>query len=71
LFAILFSLWGIEGDASLGEALIFSVQSTASLFRAPMEDLSAVGKLLEVALRLLGPLFLGLALLSLRGRVKR
>jgi len=29
------------------------------------------GQYLQVALRILGPLFLGLALLSLRGRVKR
>jgi uncharacterized protein YjbI with pentapeptide repeats len=71
IFSVLFSLWGIHGGASLGHALIFSVQSTTSLFRAPMEDLSAGGKLLEVGLRLLGPLFFGLALLSLRGRVKR
>ena len=71
LFGVLFSLGGIRGGASLWDALIFSLQSSTSLFRAPREQLSDGGKLLEIGLRLLGPLFFGLALLSLRGRVKR
>jgi len=48
------------------------LQSTTSLLRAPDDDvLSTGGQLLEVGPRLLGPLFFGLALVSLRGRVKR
>ncbi|MGZ4288788.1 MAG: pentapeptide repeat-containing protein [Solirubrobacteraceae bacterium] len=71
VFAFLFKHWGIRGNHSWWHALIFSLQSTTSLFRAPEENLSLVGKLFEIGLRLLGPLFFGLALLSLRGRIKR
>lgn len=69
LFAALFSL-GIR-DESAPDNLVFSLQSTINLLRAPQEDLPIEGRLLEIGLRLLGPLFFGLALLSLRGRVKR
>jgi hypothetical protein len=54
-----------------GDNLVFSLQSTTSLLRSPEEHLSIKGRLLEIGLRLIGPLFFGLALLSLRGRVKR
>ena len=69
VFAALFSV-GIR-DETWFDNLVFSLQSTTSLLRAPAEDLPAGGRLLEIGLRLLGPLFFGLALLSLRGRVKR
>jgi hypothetical protein len=46
-------------------------RSSISLLRAPEAKLSAGGELVQIALRLLGPLFFGLALLALRGRVKR
>jgi uncharacterized protein YjbI with pentapeptide repeats len=69
VFATLFSV-GIR-DETWFDNLVFSLQSTTSLLRAPEEDLPAGGRLLEIGLRLLGPLFFGLALLSLRGRVKR
>ena len=74
VFAFLFDLWGFQPDRGFGRALLFSVESTSSLFRAPeMEGfaLTASGEVLQIVLRLLGPLFFGLALLSLRGRVKR
>jgi hypothetical protein len=69
VFGALLSL-GIR-DQSPDDNLVFSLQSTTNLFRAPQEDLPIGGRLLEIGLRLLGPLFFGLALLSLRGRVKR
>jgi hypothetical protein len=69
LFAALFS-FGIR-DESLPDNLVFSLQSTTNLLRAPQEDLPVGGRLMEIGLRLLGALFFGLALLSLRGRVKR
>jgi uncharacterized protein YjbI with pentapeptide repeats len=54
------------------EAATYSVQSTTSLLRAPAtEPLTESGRVIEIVLRLLGPLLLGLALLALRGRVKR
>jgi len=53
-------------------ALLFSVESTSSLFRVPdTPGLTRIGEALQIVLRLIGPLFFGLALLSLRGRVKR
>jgi len=74
VFAFLFDWWGFRPDQSLGRGLLFSVESTSSLFRVPETKdfaLTAGGEVLQVFLRLLGPLFFGLALLSLRGRVKR
>jgi pentapeptide repeat protein len=74
VFAFLFDLWGFQPDRAYGRTLLFSVESTSSLFRAPETQgatLTATGELLQILLRLIGPLFFGLALLSLRGRVKR
>jgi uncharacterized protein YjbI with pentapeptide repeats len=71
LFAVAFHLWGFH-DQPFWRSLLFSAQSTTSLFRVPDKPpLEPVGEALQVALRLLGPLLFGLALLSLRGRVKR
>ena len=73
-FAFLFDWWGFSPDRHLGRALIFSIESTSSLFRLPETEGSALtpaGEVLQVVLRLLGPLFFALALLSVRGRVKR
>ena len=54
------------------EAATYSVQSTTSLLRAPTnEPLTESGRIIEITVRLLGPVLLGLALLALRGRVKR
>jgi uncharacterized protein YjbI with pentapeptide repeats len=54
-----------------GRALIFAVESAISLLRPPEEHLTAGGEVVQIFLRLLGPLFFGLALLALRARVKR
>jgi hypothetical protein len=70
LFAFLFTTWDIR-DGKFDDDLVFSLQSTTNLLRTPAEQLSIEGRLLEIGLRLLGPLFFGLALFSLRGRVKR
>jgi uncharacterized protein YjbI with pentapeptide repeats len=75
LFAFAFDAWGFDPDGSFGKALLFSAESTSSLFRAPTPPegatLTDAGHVLQMTLRLLGPLFFGLALLALRGRVKR
>jgi hypothetical protein len=74
IFALFFDWWGFRPEQPFGRALLFSIQSTSSLFRVPeLKDavLTDGGEALQVVLRLLGPLFFGLALLSLRGRVKR
>jgi hypothetical protein len=74
LFALLLDWWGFRPARPFGSTLLFSIESTSSLFRVPETRgfmLTAGGEVLQVILRLLGPLFFGLALLSLRGRVKR
>jgi uncharacterized protein YjbI with pentapeptide repeats len=74
VFAFLFDWWGFRPDQGFGRALLFSIESTSSLFRVPATEgfaFTAGGEVLQIILRLLGPLFFGLALLSLRGRVKR
>jgi hypothetical protein len=55
----------------LPEGVRFSARSATSLLRGPDRALTPVGESLEIALRLLGPVLLGLAVLSVRGRVRR
>ena len=77
LFAFLFNATHafVCGAGSCGkpyiESVLFSTESTTSLLRAPEQSLTHVGEALAIALRLVGPLFFGLMILSLRGRVKR
>lgn len=79
LFAWGFQAWGFDPDAGFWKSLLFSVESTTSLFRPPTLGTEAgerivltdPGHVLQMGLRLLGPLFFALALLALRGRVKR
>jgi hypothetical protein len=54
-------------------ATLISFQSTTSLVISPTnrDDLNDTGELFLAVLRLLGPLLLGSAILSVRGRVKR
>jgi hypothetical protein len=69
--ALALSLWGYPHGQGYGRAVLFSVESSVSLLRAPNQHLTATGETIQILLRLAGPLFFGLALLSLRGRVKR
>jgi hypothetical protein len=74
VFSVCFWWFGFTPRPDYARALLFSIESTSSLFRAPETPNLALtygGEALQVLLRLLGPLFFGLALLSLRGRVKR
>jgi hypothetical protein len=72
IFTLLFQSIGFSGHATFLKTLAFSAESTIGLFRAPpQQSLTTLGEWLSVGLRLLGPLFFGLALLSVRGRVKR
>jgi uncharacterized protein YjbI with pentapeptide repeats len=53
-------------------ALIYSVDSSTSLLNTnKSQPLTGVGNAMQILLKLLGPLFLGLALLAIRNRVKR
>ena len=59
------------GVERLPAAIRFSARSATALLRGPDRALTPLGEWLEIALRFLGPILLGLALLSVRGRVRR
>jgi uncharacterized protein YjbI with pentapeptide repeats len=62
------------GDPGFRDAVIYAAQSTISIASgntALTEHVSWAGEVLRIALRLAGPVLLGLALLAVRNRVKR
>jgi uncharacterized protein YjbI with pentapeptide repeats len=62
------------GDPPFRDVVIYAAQSTVSITssnKALTEHVSWAGEMLRIILRLVGPLLLGLALLSVRNRVKR
>jgi uncharacterized protein YjbI with pentapeptide repeats len=73
--SVIFAFWGFAAAAGWGDlrpALIHSAQATTALLRGPdPRRLTDVGEWTQIALRLIGPVLLGLAVLSVRGRVKR
>lgn len=70
--SVIFRYAGFPGDTHTYVAsLRFAVQSAMSLVRGTDEPLTPTGEWIALALRLLGPLLFGLALLALRGRVRR
>jgi uncharacterized protein YjbI with pentapeptide repeats len=69
--AALLDAWGFDPDRGAGRSLLVSVQSTTSLLRGIDQPFTPTGELVVTTMRLLGPLLLGLMILSLRGRVKR
>ncbi|WP_370934608.1 pentapeptide repeat-containing protein [Amycolatopsis sp. cg13] len=74
LAAFAFHAWGFGSPhPALGTCLIYVAQSTVSLETklAMLPNLTWPGEILRLAMRLLGPVFLGLALLAIRNRVKR
>jgi uncharacterized protein YjbI with pentapeptide repeats len=60
-----------SGLDELPEAIRFSAESATALLRGPDRPLTLPGWTLHITLRLLGPGLLGLAVVSIRGRVKR
>jgi hypothetical protein len=59
------------GVQRLPAAIRFSARSATALLRGPDRTLTPLGEWLEIALRFLGPVLLGLAVVSVRGRVRR
>jgi hypothetical protein len=55
--------------ARLGTAALVAVEG--AVFRTSEQELTYVGRLVQAVLRFVGPILLGLAVLSVRGRVKR
>jgi hypothetical protein len=70
VFAAAFRWVGFTPPASYWKSLLFAFRSTISL-TDPSVQLTAWGGLFQALLRLTGPVLLALALLALRGRVKR
>jgi hypothetical protein len=69
-----FAFWGFAPPTGLQElpgAIWFSAEAATALLRGPDQPLTNFGRGLHLAVRLLGPTLLGLAVLSIRGRVKR
>jgi hypothetical protein len=62
--------WGFSHHLSLGRSITFTV-SNALLRGSGHVQLTVWGEVLQISLRLLGPLLLALTLLSVRGRLKR
>ena len=77
LAAIVFSAWGFEQPTkpsfieTFPDALAYSLESATALLRGVDQPLTPIGRWCQTALRLVGPILFGLALLSLRGRTKR
>jgi hypothetical protein len=58
-------------DTSFGGAMVYSARTVIGLTRDPQPRLTRFGDAVQILLRILGPVLLGLAVLSVRGRVKR
>ena len=69
--AVPLDLCGFDHDKGYWGALLFSVESSIGFLRPPTDELRTEGEVVQIALRLLGPLLFGLALLAVRSRVKR
>jgi hypothetical protein len=69
--AALLRWFGFHEELGYGRSLLFAIESSLSLLRPPETGLSASGEVIQITLRLLGPLLFGLALLAVRARVKR
>lgn len=70
VFAALLALVGVTGGNCVSRALRIALES-ATLRPGGQERLTEAGRWLQLPLRLLGPLLLGLILLSFRNRVRR
>jgi uncharacterized protein YjbI with pentapeptide repeats len=61
-----------DGRPGFRDAAVYSLQSATALLRPPSpQALTLPGQVVEVILRVLGPLLLGLAIFSVRGRFRR
>jgi uncharacterized protein YjbI with pentapeptide repeats len=58
-------------DTSLGGALVFGARTAVGLSGEQQSALTRFGDMLQIGLRIIAPVLLGLALLSIRARIKR
>jgi uncharacterized protein YjbI with pentapeptide repeats len=73
LYSWLFETFGFSRSQPYFRGLLFSAETATNLLGGSVQQLplNPTGDLLQVTLRILGPLLLGLAVLSLRGRIMR
>ena len=64
--------FGSTSPSSWADGALTAASSAAVILRDPAsQDLTRWRQALQIALRVLGPLLVGLALLAIRGRIKR
>lgn len=64
-------LWGVPRGTSNPTGTAAVIVASLAVGDIPGDAVTSVGRLMEVALRLMEPALLGLALLAIRGRIKR
>jgi uncharacterized protein YjbI with pentapeptide repeats len=69
--AALFTWTGFADPMSYGDALLFSARTAVGLPNDPAPALTAWGSVTQIGVRVVVPVLLGLAVLSIRGRVRR
>ena len=65
------SLGELRDAVADGDALVYSLSTAAALAPLPNARLTSAGRTIRTVERILGPVLVGLVLLSIRGRVKR
>jgi hypothetical protein len=71
LAAGLFARYGFQTVTSYWCSLLFAAQSSLEPIHPPEATLSPSGEVMQLALRLTGPILVGLTILALRSRIKR
>ncbi len=71
LAAELLARCGFQAATSYGSSLLFATQSSLEPIHPPEPSLSTLGEVVQLALRLTGPILVGLTILALRSRIKR
>jgi uncharacterized protein YjbI with pentapeptide repeats len=71
LVAAPLALWGFHQPRAYLRSVLFAAQSSLTLLHPPEAHLSAPGEVIQIVVRLAGPALVGLAILSLRSRIKR
>jgi hypothetical protein len=70
-FAVLFASVGFVNDESLLDGLLHGARTAALFPQGDKIELTQAGQALQIVLRVLGPLLIGLSALALRSRIKR
>jgi uncharacterized protein YjbI with pentapeptide repeats len=71
VLAWLLVVGGFEHPLPLYESVLYTVRTAIGLPRTPQPELTVLGDVVQIVARISLPVLLGLAILSVRGRVKR